>query len=377
MATDLAALLRACLRPEGVGPETDALCRLTPEQADALVALAEQEGVAPLLRDVLRRGGLETLPPAVRERLDQLYWVVAVRNTRLLQALREILSLLGRQGIPVIVLKGAALAEPLYGNIALRPMGDLDLLLQRQDVPRALEALEQAGYRQAHAEPRPGAHLAHEVELMLYRVTQPDLLVELHWSLFDAAFYRERLPMDWFWQTATEARLGDAPARVLGHVAQLLHLCGHVMLHHQGQRLLWRVDVARYLARYGDALDIDLLAEMARHCELVLPLRTLLARLEEEGLAHLPARLCAALAVLAPSTQEQRAYRALMRGDERIAARMASELRHAVTWGARLRYLRDQLFPSPDYMRARYGLRHRALLPCYYIYRWLRAWRRR
>ena len=33
-----------------------------------------------------------------------------------------------------VVLKGAALAQAVYGNLALRPMGDLDLLLHVPDV---------------------------------------------------------------------------------------------------------------------------------------------------------------------------------------------------------------------------------------------------
>lgn len=374
MTPELGKLLRACLCAEGPGDAAGAVQRLAPAKLDALVTLAAQEGVAPLLRIALR--DME-LPAQAQQRLDSAYWATAARNTRLLQALRAILDLLSGQGIPVIVLKGAALAEPLYGNIALRPMGDLDLLLHREDMPRAVAALGEVGYRPAHAEPRPGAHLAHEIELMLYQASAPDLLVELHWSLFDAALYRERLPMAWFWQTAIEAPVGGAPCRVLGHVAQVLHLCGHAMLHHQGERLLWTVDVARYLARYGGELDTDLLSDMARRCHLVLPLRELLARLAQDGLARLPAGLRAQFATLAPSSQERRAYRMLSHGDERIATRVASELRDSVSWRARLAYLRDHLFPSAAYMRARYGVKHGALLPGYYVYRWLHALRRR
>lgn len=374
MAPDLGALLRACLRLEGPGDAADAVRRLSPEEAEALVTLAVQEGVAPLLRAALR--GVE-LPAPMPERLDRLYWATAARNARLLQALRAILDRLSAQNIPVMVLKGAALAEPLYGNIALRPMGDLDLLLHREGVPRAVAVLDGMGYHAVHAEPRPGAHLAHEVELMLCQADNPDLLVELHWSLFDAAFYRERLPMDWFWQTAIDAQVAGMPCRVLGHAAQVLHLCGHAMLHHQGERLLWGIDIARYLARYGEALDAELLAEMAHRCCLILPLCTCLSRLEQDGLAHISNPLRAQLESLTPSPRERRVYRTLTSGDERIAARMASELRDAASWRARAAYLRDHLLPSRAYMRARYNLRHDLLLPCYYVYRWLRALRRR
>jgi hypothetical protein len=58
----------------------------------------------------------------------------ALRNMRRCHELSKVLRILQNDGIPVIVLKGAALAEVVYGNIALRSMSDVDLLVKKGSI---------------------------------------------------------------------------------------------------------------------------------------------------------------------------------------------------------------------------------------------------
>ena len=50
-------------------------------------------------------------------------------------------------GIPAIPYKGPALAATAYGNVGLRVFGDLDILIQKEDVPRAADMMTALGYR--------------------------------------------------------------------------------------------------------------------------------------------------------------------------------------------------------------------------------------
>src|SRR5262245_25810774 len=105
-----------------------------------LIRIACQHDVAPLVYQAIQR-----FVPNVSERhtgvgrLKTLYCGNAMRNALLYKELECILSALRDAGAPVVVLKGAALAENVYRNRALRPMSDVDLLIQRND----LEAVEQ------------------------------------------------------------------------------------------------------------------------------------------------------------------------------------------------------------------------------------------
>jgi Uncharacterised nucleotidyltransferase len=49
-------------------------------------------------------------------------------------------------GIPVAAMKGAVIAEMVYGDLALREFSDLDLLISEADFSRALELLQRLSY---------------------------------------------------------------------------------------------------------------------------------------------------------------------------------------------------------------------------------------
>lgn len=62
------------------------------------------------------------------------YWH-SVHNDDLYERLRDILKLFAQERIPVVVLKGAALAALIYPRLTLRSMGDIDILVPKAPVP--------------------------------------------------------------------------------------------------------------------------------------------------------------------------------------------------------------------------------------------------
>jgi hypothetical protein len=360
---------------------------------DGVQTLAKDEGLEPLLLSVL--GGQGVLPAAVEARWRQVTFRYAGRNTLIAQELADVLQQLGGAGAPAIVLKGAALAVTVYEEPSLRPMTDLDLLLRRDDVPRALQALQAAGYETPVPELGLDGALEYANELVLHRPGGLEIPVELHWGLFDSPFYDRRELEAWLWETAvpgamvpgrgealpttlersnveTLERWGTSPqrARILGPEAQILHLCGHRALHHAGQGLLWLNDIAEIVAHYGDRIDWGMLARQAETFDLVLPLREALPRVAEGWGAAIPAATRARLQAAPVSPGEARAFRWMTEPDGGVALEVWSDLAGLSGPAGRARYLVKKLFPSPAYMRQRYSVEHAALLPLYYPYRW-------
>ena len=74
------------------------------------------------------------LPEPVREKMKRIYFLSAARNARIYHELLIVLRALNDKDIQVILLKGAHLADSVYGNIALRPMADVDLLARSGDL---------------------------------------------------------------------------------------------------------------------------------------------------------------------------------------------------------------------------------------------------
>lgn len=338
---------------------------------EALSASLIAQGLAPLLYDTLR--GSDLLPPSLQALLHGAYVANAARNSVLLQELRGILGQLSQEGVAVILLKGAALLQALYGSVALRPMGDLDLLVHRRDVPTVLQVLSRQGYARRHAEPQAGLTIDAENEMLLYRDTGADTAIEVHWSLFDSPYYQERLSLDWLWETTVPLRLEGLETRMLGVEAQLLHLCGHLLLHHQGKGLLWLHDIAEWIVRYRVEISWETLLEKAQTCELVLALQYALHRVASEWSAPVPTSVLTRLDALEPSQGERRIVAWLTKERRPVLLRFWADLTSMPSWSRRLRYALVNIFPSPAYMQRHYRISHPLLIPCYYPYRWIKG----
>ncbi len=94
------------------------LDQVSAEGWDALIQAALQQGVAPLVYHRLKTSS--GAPVEVLTKLRKFYLAQAHRNTLYYHELASILRGLHIAGIPVIILKGAYLAEHVYQNIALR-----------------------------------------------------------------------------------------------------------------------------------------------------------------------------------------------------------------------------------------------------------------
>jgi hypothetical protein len=181
--------------------------------------------------------------------------------------------------------------------------------------------------------------------------------------------------MDWFWQTAQPLRLGDIPTLMLGPEALLMHLCGHLALHHAATGLLWWHDIIEVLLARAGELDWSELIARTRAYELVLPVRTVLTRAQAEWGVPLPVHAIAALTALSSSSAEERVFTRLTQPRRPAGERFWIDLLGMSGWRQRLRFARTNLFPSAAYMRQRYAIAHPLLLPLYYPYRWLRGLR--
>ena len=371
-------MLKLCLSARWDAQALPAARNLAAQQGfdwGLLLQAAHRAGVAPLLYHATRQRGL--LPPPVEAALRQAYYHNAARNTFLLATLQDALCRLSAAGVPVIVLKGAALATTLYASAALRPMGDLDLLVHPEHVPMALAALAQLGYAPGQHDLPDSHSAAYTNQVALARPAGEQEPVEIHWSLFSRTYYYYRVPMDWFWHTARPARFGPVSARVLSPEALLLHLCAHILQHGGCERVRWLAlhDVAEVVALYRGQLDWGLVLMRAREYGLGLALRQVLERVHAEWKAPVPAQVLDQLRSLRPSREEERVFRRLT-SVHRPLQLLWANLVDSPNWKSRWGLWCFIALPPPAYMRQRYAIRHRALLPLYYPYRWLRSLRR-
>ncbi len=101
----------------------------------------------------------------------------------------EVLSRLRTAGIRALPLKGSLLARELYGDVATRTSIDIDVLVAPDDLPHAVSAVSELGWRWDRVVRREGGLPAlHET------LTHPTLpRVELHWRVH---WYERRFAVD-------------------------------------------------------------------------------------------------------------------------------------------------------------------------------------
>ena len=109
-----------------------------------LFSMAAKHRLRPILLEFDRHAGF--LSPTDRTRLEALQMVQVRQSLTQVHALQQVNAELSKHGIDLIPMKGNLLVQEIYGNHQLREMGDIDLLLKREQVFEAVHVLKRLGY---------------------------------------------------------------------------------------------------------------------------------------------------------------------------------------------------------------------------------------
>ena len=269
-----------------------------PQCADwaALATLAETHGVLPLVYRALTAVRAEIPPDFQRA-------VASSRiSTEMLAAeLEQLLAGFTQHGIDVVPLKGPVLAETIYGDIAMRPCEDLDLLVRVRDFSRAEKVLIDAGW----IAPSP-------VEEFERQFLRNGVLVELHFGV--ASLRSFPFDLDGAWSRAQTASFRGLPMLALSETDRALYLLLHGLKHGFG-KLIWILDAAHALSAVKECSAHEFVRQ-AKEQGLEQALYIGCAMILEASPEHLPKDL---LAVLAESPEDMEAARA------RVATLLAGE----------------------------------------------------
>ena len=205
---------------------------MTPQAWDDTLETALRHGVAPLLHRALQSGdALAEAPEHVRTLLKNERRAIGLLNMRKYGEFRRIARTLRERNIPLIALKGLHLAELAYRDISLRPMSDLDILVSRCDVERAMAALHsiEYGFEEDVSDSVPGM-LGTKCNIGLAH-RRLGLVLEIHWTLAESGDCYAP-PMDEIWRSAAPGRIGDADVELMSPEFVLLHVCAHLACNH-------------------------------------------------------------------------------------------------------------------------------------------------
>jgi hypothetical protein len=329
---------------------------------------ADHESLSPLIYSILR--GKSLLPDLVEEDLRRTYYRSAGRSALITSDVNKIYTCLAQMDVKAILLKGAALIESIYHNAALRPMVDIDILVQRDDAPTVVEHLTKLGYVPASLESRTGDIYLFESEIQLRKPDGTSILLELHWNLVDSVYHQTMMNLDWFWQSALPIQSGGLDKLIPGPEGQLLHLCAHLYLHHAGSGLLWQHDIAEVLSTYREDINWDTLLRKAVEWHVVMPLQKALPGIITAWHLPIDQQVLYQISKLTVSPAERRMFEYVQKAHHSVANHFFADLAGLPDWQSRVHYARNNLLPSWSYMRQRYKVSHPLLTIFYYPLRW-------
>jgi Uncharacterised nucleotidyltransferase len=193
----------------------------------AIAAEAFRHELGPLLHDRLEtRLPDQVVPPTVAADLRNTYRRSAVAALLRSHLLARVLGALNEAGIETIILKGAYLAENFYGNPALRPMSDVDILVHPEDLGKANLALSSVGFNAMEFSLSP----PDDVNEFHYVEKASGMLIEVHWALLPPD-YPFTVDMNALWKRAIPARVAGAKVLALSSEDLVIHLAIHATIH--------------------------------------------------------------------------------------------------------------------------------------------------
>lgn len=251
-------VLLCCARTQMTSETHSKLAALLNEDMDwkHIVDSSDLHEISPLLYWNLK--GFEKTPDDVIAHFKRRYLETVGRNMIFYHELAKILGVFSDAAIPVICLKGIFLAKAVYGNMGLRPLADIDLLIQDKDLPACRDQLSSLGYQcldteadlENHNPPHEGRSQARFGNV----VTKT--LLEIHWCICPPSS-PYTVDSSALWKRSQSVEIDDMKVLVLSPEDLLQHLSLHMFCHSKQGRvhLKWCCDIAEVLAHYGDAID--------------------------------------------------------------------------------------------------------------------------
>jgi len=267
-----------------------------------------------LLPAVWRHLG-DDVGPEHADRLKGLYRKSWVTNQHHLHQAAELVGRLHGEGIESLVLKGLALGLRYYDDLAIRPMGDVDLLVRPEHVTTTWRILEDLGYETLPVRTRVPSRWEREgdddwyLRLRHARGFQRGRLdsIDVHstLSLDFVAADPAVADITALWDAAVPLELGSVTGATLSTTHHLFHAVVHGLGSSSTTMLRWIVDALTILRAAGDEVDWDAFVEAARHHHCALLVDDGIRYLVDDWDLPIPASVLTRLADPPPDARER------------------------------------------------------------------------
>ena len=245
-----------------VNIDTSTQCKLhelihLPLDWNHIIEQSSYHGILPLLYYNIHKIQSQNIPESAFAILKNSYYDTLVKNMYLWREFCHIQDAFNKAGIKIIPLKGIILAETLYHNLGLRPMVDIDILVQEKDILNAKNELLQLDYK-IYLKDLPEDYWKRYHCHFQFRNLDKNIILELHWTL--APPRPNRIDINELWKRSRVQTADYSEVLVLSHEDALLSLCLEICKNIsslQCLKLKNLCDIHELISQYGERLDWD------------------------------------------------------------------------------------------------------------------------
>ena len=241
-------------------------------QWDTLFRVADHNGIHPLLAQSLLSVQNQVPAEALTD-LKQAYQANLHKALLLSREFVRIVECLSQASIAFLPYKGLTLAETIYGDLALRQSGDIDLLIHADDLKRVQETVAELGYTPhlTLSEDEQAEYLKSGYECAFDAVAGKNLL-EVQWAI-QPRFYAVDVDMKGLFRRAQTVSVAGSTVKSLAPEDQFIVLALHAAKH-VWEKLIWICDLERI--SHLPTLDWRWIGEQAQELGIVRILRVTL-----------------------------------------------------------------------------------------------------
>lgn len=334
----------------------------------------EQITLPVLYHGLWANGRLGLLPQEIQEEWKEITCVTAIREMSRNADLERVLQAAAERNIKLICFKGNVIAR-LYPEWKTRISGDSDIYVYERDKSKAVQLLQDLGYRQ---------YMEDSKEMVpVYVHPFRNHKIELHFSLWeDYEGYQMEL-LDSMQLTREESlikiKIGNADAWTLSPTNHLIFQMFHIIKHFvvQGIGTRYMLDITCFVNHHLNELDKDMFwscMEQLHYTDFCIHYFRLCIKYLDLNQDILPNQDC-----LDDENKQDKLLTDMMafsnreKADYKVITLMSPYLegRETRSGGSVMRKLR-LIFPKPDVLQDdfAYAKKHHILLPIAWVHKW-------
>jgi hypothetical protein len=323
---------------------------------NAIFSASEEEGVSALLYTFLKD---KDIPSNFKDSLKASYLRNYFQNTKIINELNNLSSLFVKEDIPFIPLKGAALILKVYNDIAHRPMDDIDLLVDEDDIKKTNDILLSNGYSPTEVEYR----LCWRRFGGKREYIKENFLIDLHFCKKNLKNNRKDFLYSRIINEMRFINIKEKNITIPSPEDLITHLLYHMTYHHFYLRLIWLFDILKILEKNRDNLFWEALQEKIINLNLIQPAYYTLMEIKSLFCAPVPDWFISSI------TPSKNYFGILMKIGKREMIGHTVKFLKIPGLKNKFLFLFGAFFPNMDYLKLHYNTNSTLITFLYFIFR--------